>query len=227
MPARLVIAIDGPAASGKSTTARLVAQRLGYLYIDTGAMYRAMGLKALRCNIPFTDIPAITALADRTGIRQEQTAGGAATFLDGEDVSEAIRRPEVSQAASDVSKISAVRRRLVKLQQEMGRGGGVVMEGRDIATVVFPDADVKVFMQAAIGERARRRQSEFAATGSGTTAAEQEAQIAARDKQDSERDDSPLACAPGAVTIDTTGLTIEQQVERVVTLAQAKLKEQG
>lgn len=227
MPAKLVIAIDGPAASGKSTTARLVAQRLGYLYIDTGAMYRAMGLKALRGDVPFSDIPAIAAMAEGTAIRQSQAADGVATFLDGEDVSAAIRRPEISQAASDVSTISAVRRRLVKLQQEMGREGGVVMEGRDIGTVVFPGADVKVYMQASIGERTRRRQAELAARGMTSAAAELQAQIAARDKQDSERNDSPLSCAPGAVVMDTTVLSIEQQVDRVVALAQARLKEQA
>ena len=183
-----------------------------------------MGLKALRGNIAFTDIPAITAMAEGTAIHQEQAADGVTTFLDGEDVSSAIRRPEISQAASDISTISAVRRRLVKLQQEIGRDRGVVMEGRDIGTIVFPGADIKVYMQASIGERARRRRSELAATGIATAAAELEAQIAARDKQDSERDDSPLTCAPGAITIDTTGLTIEQQVDRVVALAEARLK---
>ncbi|MDI6740949.1 MAG: (d)CMP kinase [Candidatus Edwardsbacteria bacterium] len=227
MSRKLVIAIDGPAASGKSTTARLVAQKLEYLYIDTGAMYRAMGLKALRNNIPFSDITGIAEMAGNTAIRQVQSADGAATYLDGEDVSAAIRQPEISQAASDVSKISAVRRRLVKLQQEMERDGGVVMEGRDITTKVFPNADIKVFMQASIGARARRRQAELAARGIAASVTELEKLIAARDKQDSERSDSPLTCAPDSIVIDTTGLTIEQQVGKVVALAEAKTKGRG
>ncbi len=219
MPRQLVIAIDGPAASGKSTTARLVAERLGYLYIDTGAMYRALGLKARRLGIPLSDLAAVAAVAEGTEIRQEQVAGGVATFLDGEDVSVAIRSPEISQAASDISTIPAVRRRLVALQQAMGRSGGVVMEGRDIGTVVFPDAEVKVYMEASLAERARRRGSELSARGIAARADELESQIAARDHQDSQREDSPLAVAPGAVVIDTTGLTVAQQVDRVVALA--------
>ena len=223
MARRLVIAIDGPAAAGKSTTAKLVARELGYLYIDTGAMYRAMGLKARRLGIPFSDLAAIARMAEGTAIGQRPSDGGVATLLDGEDVSAAIRTPEISQAASDVSTIPAVRRRLVKLQQQLGRDGGVVMEGRDIATVVFPHADLKVFMRASISERARRRQAELVAQGIATDAAELERQIAARDKQDSERSDSPLACVADACVIDTTGLSIEQQVARVVELARQKL----
>ena len=226
MARQLVIAIDGPAASGKSTTARLAARELGYLYIDTGAMYRAMGLKACRRGIKFSDTEAITQLADATAISQRPEDGGVVTLLDGEDVSAAIRQPEISQAASDISTIPAVRRRLVRLQQQMGQDGGVVMEGRDIATVVFPDADVKVFMQAGSAERARRRQAELAARGITTDLAELERQITARDQQDSGRSDSPLACAADAVVIDTTGLTIAQQVERVVALAQQKMRAQ-
>ena len=226
MARQLVIAIDGPAASGKSTTARLAARELGYLYIDTGAMYRAMGLKACRRGIKFSDTEAITQLADATAISQRPEDGGVVTLLDGEDVSAAIRQPEISQAASDISTIPAVRRRLVRLQQQMGQDGGVVMEGRDIATVVFPDADVKVFMQAGSAERARRRQAELAARGINTDLAELERQITARDQQDSGRSDSPLACAADAVVIDTTGLTIAQQVERVVALAQQKMRAQ-
>ena len=224
MARKLVIAIDGPAASGKSTTARLAARELGYLYIDTGAMYRAMGLKARRLGIPFSDTEDIARMADATAISQRPDDGGVVTLLDGEDVSAAIRQPEISQAASDISTIPAVRRRLVKLQQQMGRDGGVVMEGRDIATVVFPDADVKVFMQAGSAERARRRQAELAARGITTDLDALERQIAARDRQDSERNDSPLACAADAVVIDTTGLTVAQQVEQVVALANQKMQ---
>jgi cytidylate kinase len=213
---KIVIAIDGPAASGKSTTAKLVAKRLGYLYIDTGAMYRAMGLKAKRLGIPLSDAEAIAAMARETVITQKPGRNGAVTFLDGQDVSQEIRTPEVSQLASDISTISAVRRRLVAQQQEMGRGGGVVMEGRDITTVVFPQAEVKVYMEASVEERAKRRQAELSRKGIKASLAEIEKQIRDRDLQDSTRADSPLTRDQGAVVIDTTGLSIDRQVEMVL-----------
>ena len=217
MTSKLIIAIDGPAASGKSTTARLVARRLGYLYIDTGAMYRAMGLKALRNGIPFSDIAGIAAMAGTTDISQRPAPdGGVSTFLDGQDVSREIRQPEISRAASDVSTIKAVRQRLVDLQQRMGRDGGVVMEGRDIGSVVFPGARIKVFMQASIAERAKRRQSELLAKGIRAELAQVESEIAQRDRQDSGRDHSPLVRCPDAVVIDTTGLSVDGQVDRVL-----------
>lgn len=211
-----MIAIDGPAASGKSTTAKLVAAKLGYLYIDTGAMYRALGLKARRLGIPFTDIPAIARMADETSIVQKPGGDDVVTYLDGLDVSCEIRTPEVSQLASDISTIPEVRRRLVAQQQEMGRDGGVVMEGRDISTVVFPDAEVKVYMEASVQERARRRLQELSHKGVAVTLEEVERQIRERDLQDSTRADSPLSKAPDALVIDTTGLSIEQQVELVL-----------
>lgn len=211
-----VIAIDGPAASGKSTTAKLVAKRLGYLYIDTGAMYRAMGLKSKLSGIPLSDTAAVAAMAEATAISQKPGVSGAVTYLDGRDVSREIRTPEVSRLASDISTISAVRRRLVAQQQEMGRDGGVVMEGRDIGTVVFPLAEVKIFMEASVEERARRRQAELARKGMKAALSEIEEQIRARDLQDSSRSDSPLARAPGAVVIDTTGISIDRQVELVL-----------
>lgn len=219
MDKRLVIAIDGPAASGKSTTAKLVAQRLGYLYVDTGAMYRAMGFKARQLGISLSDAEAVAEMAQNTSIEQKPGPGGAVTYLDGRDVSHEIRTPEASQLASDISTIPAVRRRLVAQQQELGRRGGVVMEGRDITTVVFPDADVKVYMEASVGERARRRQAELARKGIVSTLEEIEAQIRARDLQDSTRADSPLTRDAAALVIDTTGLSIEKQVELVLEAA--------
>lgn len=212
----MVIAIDGPAASGKSTTARLVAQKLGYLYIDTGAMYRAMALKAARENVPLDDPSAVSRMLEATTIAQEPATEGARTILDGRDVSREIRTPEISKAASDISVLPAVRRRLVSLQQEMGRQGGVVMEGRDIATVVFPNAEVKVFMKASIAQRAMRRREELKARGIERSLEQLEAQIAERDAQDSQRADSPLTETPESLVIDTSALTIEQQVERVL-----------
>jgi len=226
MSRKPVIAIDGPAASGKSTTARLVAQRLGYLYIDTGAMYRAAGLKALRLEIPFSDREAITKMMDGTDIRQEPASHGPVTFLDGADVSLLLRSPEISQAASDISAITGVRQRLVKLQQQMGREGGVVMEGRDITTVVFPRAEVKVFMKASVPERAQRRQAELELKGIKTDINEIERQITVRDRQDSQRDDSPLTCTPDSLVIDTSKLTIDQQVQMVIDQAEKVRKAQ-
>lgn len=219
MGKRLVIAIDGPAASGKSTTAKLVAQRLGYLYVDTGAMYRAMGLKARELGIPLSDAAAVAAMAQNTSIEQRPGPGGAVTYLDGRDVTHEIRTPEASQLASDISTIPAVRRRLVAQQQEMGRRGGVVMEGRDITTVVFPGADVKIYMEASVRERARRRQAELARKGIQARLEEIEDQIRSRDHQDSTRADSPLTRHQGALVIDTTGLSVERQVELVLEAA--------
>lgn len=222
MVKKMVIAIDGPAASGKSTTAKLVARKLGYLYIDTGAMYRAMALKALGENVSLSDIGAVGRMVESTVIDQKPGPDGVRTFLDGRDVSQEIRTPEMSLAASDISAISIVRKRLVRLQQKMGRHGGVVMEGRDITTVVFPNAEVKVFMKASISERARRRMEELKAKGIEYQLDELEKQIADRDAQDSQRTDSPLTCAPDAMVIDTSALTIEQQVEKVLEAVRQK-----
>lgn len=221
----MVIAIDGPAASGKSTTAKLVAQKLGYLYIDTGAMYRAVALKAAREGVPLDDPAAISRMLETTVIAQEPAPEGVRTLLDGNDVSREIRTPEMSKAASDISALPAVRRRLVSLQQEMGRQGGVVMEGRDITTVVFPDAEVKVFMKASIAQRAMRRREELKARGIECGLGQLEAQIAERDAQDSRRADSPLTQAPGSLVIDTSALTIEQQVEMVLEAVRKKTRE--
>jgi cytidylate kinase len=218
----LVIAIDGPAASGKSTTARLVARKLGYLYIDTGAMYRAAALKASREGIQLDDQAAVSRMMEATTITQEPHPDGVRTMLDGRDVSLDIRTPEMSKAASDISALPVVRRKLVSLQQEMGRRGGVVMEGRDITTVVFPDAEVKVFMKASIAQRALRRREELMTSGIGCRLEELEAQIAERDAQDSLRADSPLTQTPDSLVIDTSALSIEQQVEMVLEAVRTK-----
>lgn len=224
MNRRTVIAIDGPAASGKSTTAKLVAKALGYLYIDTGAMYRAMALKAAQEKIPLTDLDAIGRMVESTIIDQKPGPDGVQTFLDGNNVSQEIRTPEMSKAASDISAISVVRKRLVKLQQEMGRLGGVVMEGRDITTVVFPDAEIKVFMKASIAQRAQRRMEELRDKGIDCSLDDLEKQIAERDAQDSQRADSPLTCTSDSLVIDTSELTIEQQVEKVLEAVRIKVE---
>jgi cytidylate kinase len=214
---RLVIAIDGPAASGKTTTARLVAAKLGYLLVDTGAMYRALALKSLREGIGPSDAAGLEALARSTEVTLEPRSDGARVFLDGREVTGEIRTPDVSERASRIAEHPGVRARMVELQRALGASGGVVVEGRDIGTVVFPDADVKVYLVASSGERAERRRKDLAEAGREPPAvADVLADIDARDRRDSNRAVSPLRKAEGAVEIDTTSLGIEEQVEAVL-----------
>jgi cytidylate kinase len=209
-----VVAIDGPAASGKSTTARLVAERLGFVYLDTGAMYRAVTWKAQAEGVPPEDEEALGRLAESIRLALENDR----IRVDGQDVTEAIRAPEISRGVSDVAKVPAVRRAMVTLQRQVASRGPCVVEGRDIGTVVFPDAALKVFLVASLPERARRRAREQAGRGAGQPVAEIESEIRRRDAIDSSRADSPLTRAPDAVDLDTTGLTVEEQVEAVVRL---------
>lgn len=221
---RLVIAIDGPAASGKSTTARNVAQRLGYTYIDTGAMYRAATLAVLRAGIDPGDREAVEEVACRTSIRLERAADGSLhTRLDGEDVSTAIRSTPVTANVSAVSSYPRVREHLVALQQQMGREGGVVLDGRDIGTVVFPDADVKVFMVADLKARAERRHAELSTEGTDVDLGGLEADLQRRDHLDSTRALSPLTKADDAVEIDTSTMSIDDQVEMVLDLVRKRI----
>jgi cytidylate kinase len=223
---RLVIAIDGPAASGKSTTAKLVADRLDYTYIDTGAMYRAVTLAVLRSGIDPDDQAAVERLASECTITLARSEDGSPTiYLNGDDVTNTIRSPEVTSTVSLVSSYAGVRERMVAMQQEMGAKGGVVLDGRDIGTVVFPDADVKVFMVADLHARAERRHAELERVG--TSVDTIEAQLAERDRFDSSREVSPLRKADDAVLLDTSGLTIEEQVERVLELVREKLNQQS
>jgi len=220
---RLIIAIDGPAASGKSTTAKLVAARLGYLHVDTGAMYRAMTLKVLEKDINPQDAKAVALVARTTRIRLLPNDGGFRVELDGSDVSEKIRTPVVTKAASAVSMVPEVRQRMVEEQREMGKQGAIVLEGRDIGTVVFPKADVKIFMLAHPRERAVRRSKELAAKGIATELDELEKEMAERDSKDTNRSISPLTKADDAILLDTTNLTIDEQVDFIVKKAKEKL----
>jgi cytidylate kinase len=212
----LIIAIDGPAGSGKSTSAKLVAQKLGYLYIDTGAMYRAVTFLALENNVIGNE-SEIVELARQNKIELEFTDGETKVFLNGHDVSKEIRSTEVNKHVSNVSKIKDVRSLLVEKQRIMGKSGsGVVMEGRDITTVVFPNADVKIFLTASLDERANRRTKEYADTGSQVSVDDIKSNLSNRDRIDSTRDDSPLTKADDAVVIDTTNVTISEQVDLIL-----------
>ncbi len=225
-PGKLVIAIDGPAASGKSTTARLVAERLGYVHVDTGAMYRAVTLKVLRAGIPPEDGEGIGPLLATTHVALRREGEATRVLLDGEDVTAEIRNPEVTRAVSMVSMHRPVREAMVREQRRMGAEGGIVLEGRDIGTVVFPDADLKFFMIAGIEARARRRGEELQARGISPDMSGLIEEIRERDSLDSTREESPLRKAEDAIEIDTSHLTIEEQVrvvvERVRSVAEGK-----
>jgi cytidylate kinase len=216
------IAIDGPAASGKSTIGGLVAAELGYLYIDTGAMYRAVAWAALERQVIIADEAAVTALAEQLDIDiTHDNRGDGRQYTvraDGEDITWAIREPRVNAYVSMVAAYSGVRAALVPKQQAIAARGGVVMVGRDIGTVVLPQAEVKVYLDASVAERARRRHQEARARGLDVTLAEVVADLAQRDRIDSTRADSPLAVAPDALVIDSTGLTIDEVVQQVLAL---------
>lgn len=214
------IALDGPAGAGKSTVARMVAGALGFIYIDTGAMYRAVTWKTLRCGVSPAQADEVTAIAKAMDIELLPGAQGQRVRVDGEDVTEAIRMPEINRNVSAVSSIAAVREILVGRQKELAAGKGVVMDGRDIGTRVLPDAEVKVFLTASVEERARRRFGEL--SNPDITLAQLAEEIAVRDRMDSEREASPLARAEDAVLIDSTGMSLQEVVDAVLDLCQAK-----
>jgi cytidylate kinase len=219
MPKALIIAIDGPSGAGKGTIARTIAERLHYRHVDTGAMYRAVAWKALHDGVPLDDESAVAELAERSRIA---VAGGRAS-IDDHDIAQAIRTPEIDKAASSVARMPRVRAVLVARQRRMGGKGGVVMEGRDIGTVVFPHADLKIYLDASADERARRRLNDPAHSGGQSGAAAVAASIEARDRSDTTRTASPLTMASDAVLIDTTGVPIPEVVARVMALVSEKL----
>ncbi|MFS8523947.1 MAG: (d)CMP kinase [Limnochordales bacterium] len=219
----LVIAVDGPAGAGKSTVARRVAAALNYLYIDTGAMYRAIALAVLEEGVGPDDGAAVERLARGLDVELVPSAAGNRVLLEGRDVTERIRAPEVSAAVSQVAALPGVRRRMVQLQRRLAAGGGVVMDGRDIGTVVFPDADVKVFLTASAEERARRRWLELRAAGHAPSLDDIRANIESRDRLDSTRDVAPLRKAEDAVEIDTTDKTVDEVVDQVLELVRKEL----
>jgi len=221
---KLVIAIDGPAASGKSTTSKLIARRLGYLYVDTGAMYRAMTLKVLEQKIDLDDQTAIGQLARQTKISLVHINNELRVLLDGRDVTRAIRSQQVTKSVSAISMIDSVREVMVREQRRMGTEGGIVLEGRDIGTVVFPKADLKVYMVADVEKRASRRQKDLEKQGVEVSLEDLKQEIIERDRKDSKRNISPLRKADDAIVIDTSDLTVDQQVELIVTKANSVLQ---
>jgi cytidylate kinase len=214
MSKRIVIAIDGPAGAGKSTVAKAVATRLSFVYIDTGAMYRAVALWAARTGVPDTDVHKLEQLARQSSVSFE--AGTQRVFLNGEDVTPDIRTPEVSAMASRVSGVPGVRRALVDKQRELAGEVSVVMEGRDIGTVVFPDADIKIFLDAPTNVRAGRRIRELAERGQAVNGESAAQEIAERDQRDRTRSEAPLVQAPDAVYIDSASMTVPEVVETIL-----------
>jgi CMP/dCMP kinase len=221
---QLLIAIDGPSGAGKGTVARTVASALGYRHVDTGAMYRAVGWKAAHDGIPLEDEAAVSAMAQRAALVVE----GGVVEIDGHDVTRAIRTPEIDKAATAVARLPKVREVLVARQRALGAEGGVVMEGRDIGTVVFPDADLKIFLDASPEERARRRAADPAHSAAGSSALVDVATaLAERDRSDATRTVSPLAMAPDAVHIETTGVPIGSVVDQVMAIVESFIAEKN
>lgn len=209
--------MDGPAGAGKSTLAKIVANRLGYLYVDTGAMYRALALKALRLGLVDADEAALTQMASETAVRLERSAsGGNRVLLDGEDVSLAIRERGVTNVVSRVSSVMGLREFMIQYQRELAEGGGVVMDGRDIGSRVLPDADLKFFITASLAERALRRQEQLARAGDTIPLRELEEEITRRDEADRNKGPASLVQLPEAILVDTTGRTVDDVITEIL-----------
>jgi len=217
-----IIAIDGPSGAGKSTLSRLLAERLGFTHIDTGAMYRCVALAVDRQQLDVNDVAALRQLCNDLTISFRRTSAGQSVLLNGADVSTAIRQPHISLLTSQVSAVAPVREAMVAQQRQMGQSGGVVLEGRDIGSVVFPDAEVKFYLSASARERGRRRFEELREAGQSVDLEQTIAEVEARDVADRGREHSPLVCPEDAVLIDSTGLSIEQVLEKMLAHVQAK-----
>ena len=221
---RISVAIDGPGGAGKSTIAKKMAARFGFIYVDTGAIYRTVGLKARRAGVDAHSADAVVPLLDTIKIEMKyDDTGTQRMYLDGEDVSREIRLPEISMYASAVSAIPQVRAFLLEMQRAMAREHSVIMDGRDIGTVVLPDADIKIFLTASPEERAKRRYDELAAKGVSCTLEEVMSDMLRRDKNDSERAAAPLRRAEDAVLVDTTALSLEQSEEKIAGIIEKRL----
>ncbi len=211
-----IIAIDGPAASGKSTTAKKLAEILEYIYLDTGAMYRACALAAELKNVEISDNPDLKEMTDNINLEISYSASGNKIYLDGENVSDRIREEKISGLASKIAKLGFVREKMVSIQREIGKKGRVILDGRDIGTVVFPDADFKFFMLADTEIRAKRRWEELQQKGFDISLEEVREDIVKRDKNDSDRQNAPLKKADDAIEIDTSELTVEEQIKTLL-----------
>ncbi len=218
----MIIAIDGPAGAGKSTIAKLIAKQLGLVYIDTGAMYRAVGLKAKRNNIACSEQEKIEEMLKNTEVELKNENGATAVYLDGENVSTEIRLPEISRMASDISAVPAVRYAMVEMQRSMANKTDTILDGRDIGTFVLPNADVKIFLTASVEERAERRYKELIARGENVKREDVRSDIEKRDYNDSHRALAPLKKADDATEVDTTGMTIDQVCEKIILLVRNK-----
>jgi cytidylate kinase len=210
-----IVAIDGPSGSGKSTVASMLAKKLGYMHLDTGAMYRAVALAASMENIPYDDAESLDDLCRRIGIEMQAAGDGVTIWLNGRNVTEAIRSPEMSLGSSAVSSVAQVRSHMVKLQRELGRKGGVVAEGRDMGTVVFPGTQAKFYLDATPEERARRRWIQLKDKGVDEELAKVRSEMEERDRNDASRENSPLIKADDAIHIDTTGLAVDEVVSLI------------
>lgn len=217
---RFAIAIDGPAGSGKSTAAKEAAKRLGMVYVDTGAMYRTVALACMRTGVSVSDEAAALSVLNGIDMRIEPEQGGQRIFLDGKDVTAEIRTPEIGKGASEVAAFRKVRERLVEIQQELARKYPVVMDGRDIGTVVLPDAELKIYLDAGVEERARRRQGELLAQGKTEELSEVMEKIRQRDEADKTREHSPLRMADDAILLDSTGMSAEEVVQAILAEAE-------
>ncbi|WP_062356283.1 (d)CMP kinase [Bacillus kwashiorkori] len=223
MKREISIAIDGPAAAGKSTVAKIIAQKLSYLYIDTGAMYRAITWKALENGVDLEDGKTLYELLEKTEIQLKQGGEFQQVFVDGKDVTKDIRLNNVTNNVSTVAKHSLVRQEMVRRQQQFAQYGGVVMDGRDIGTFVLPNAEVKIFLLASVDERAKRRHDENISKGIPSDLEQLKTEIAKRDKLDSEREVAPLIKAKDAIEIDTTSLTIDDVVNKIMDLIEERI----
>ncbi|MBW2649331.1 MAG: (d)CMP kinase [Deltaproteobacteria bacterium] len=226
MKKRLIITVDGPAGSGKSTVSRILAERISYMYLDTGLLYRAIAYKAMQRGISIADDEALRELCDGINIPLE-TDGDMRVLVDGEDVSDNVRTEEIGMLASSISAVSAVRDALLPLQRSAGKHGGIVTEGRDMGTVVFPNADVKFFLDADVDERARRRYEQLVENGGNANLDEVKRGLETRDYRDTRRATAPLKPADDSVIIDTTGIDIEEVVKMMMVIVKGRARVVG
>ncbi len=222
---KIAIAVDGPAGSGKSTVAKVVAKKLGILYVDTGAMYRGVAYACIQKGVDCSEEGTVLAVLENLELELQPTEAGQRVFLDGKDITEEIRSQEIGRGASQVAVIHGVREKLAEMQRKMAEKAAVVMDGRDIGTCVLPQAEVKIYMDAGVEERAKRRMQELEAKGECPSFAEVEAEIKQRDENDMNRKHSPLRKAAEAVCLDTTKLSIEEAVEKILDIVREKIGE--